>query len=56
MQLCTVGDQTTQVKPGVDSHATSAHADQAAGPRGCGRDDHGGEQGGCELCHGVQLD
>ena len=27
----------TQVKPGVDSHATHAHAVQAAGPRGCGR-------------------
>ena len=46
VQLCTVGDQTTQVKPRVGSHATHAHAVQAAGPRGCGRDDRGGEQGG----------
>ena len=56
VQLCKFGGQITQVKPGVDSHATHAHADQAAGPRGCGRGDHGGEQGGWELCHGVQLD
>ena len=46
VQLRTLGDQITQVKPGVGSHATHAHADQAAGPRGCGRDDRGGEQGG----------
>ena len=46
VQLRTLGDQITQVKLGVDSHATHAHADQAASPRGCGRDDHGGEQGG----------
>ena len=46
VQLRTLGDQITQVKPGVDSHATHAHADQAASPRGCGRDDHGGEQDG----------
>ena len=35
-----------QVKPGVGSHGTHARAVQAAGPRGCGRGDHGGEQGG----------
>ena len=46
VQLRTLGDQITQVKPGVGSHGTHAHAVQAAGPRGCGRGDHGGEQGG----------
>ena len=45
VQLRMLGDQITQVKPGVGSHATHARADQAAGPRGCGRDDRGGEQG-----------
>ena len=45
VQLCMFGDQITQVKTGVGSHATHARADQAAGPRGCGRDDRGGEQG-----------
>ena len=46
VQLRTLGDQITQVKPGVDSHATHACPVQAAGLRGCGRGDHGGEQGG----------
>ena len=46
VQIRTFGDQITQVKPGVGSHATHARAVQAAGPRGCGRGGHGGEQGG----------
>ena len=37
MQLRTLGDQNTHVKPGVGSHAKHGNADQAAGPRGCGR-------------------
>ena len=49
VQICTLGDQIAQVKPGVDSHATHAHADQAAGPRGCGRGDHGGADESCAM-------
>ena len=40
------GTEQWHVKPGVGSHAPHAHADKAAGPQGCGRDDHGGEQDG----------
>ena len=36
-------------EPGVDSHATHAHADQAAGPRRCGRDDRGRVDESCAM-------